>query len=220
MSQLANYVGESWLFPLKSALNLFQEEIAPVLSLRKQELMSQSDETGQVQMFTKESQVFRALQGCPYPSVRFVVIGEKPIPSEFSTGLCFDQRINTPTNQMSASCRCFLRLLQSRGTIALGNPHSYLEHLPRQGVLLLNSQWTTEKVAPERHELLPWRKFTEELVLQLQKIPRPITWVLMGKNKGLQIANDRHTVVRGPLIGPASLRFWQQNFPFHDGIIW
>lgn len=195
------YVGESWLWPLNVPLTLFKEKIAPELKRRNEEL-----ELDNRKITPDQAVVFRAFKECPFDQVRVVVVGQDPYhtPGK-ATGLAFD----CPKGETAPSLTNILKEIRRDygETKADTNERSHLEHLPSQGVLLLNSALTTEEgVAGSHYDI--WKPFLEETVKGLNKKPH-LVWVLWGKEaqKIKRLINPLHVVVEGAHPSP---------FSYHD----
>jgi uracil-DNA glycosylase len=123
-----------------------------------------------------------------------------------ATGLAFD---NPKSQKPSPSLRNILNELErdtGAPSKALSNATSYLEHLPSQGVLLLNTALSVERENPGSHVDM-WRPFTEELVCQINARLSHVVWVLWGekaKKYKKSITNPTHKIVEGAHPSPFS----------------
>lgn len=193
------YIGETWIWPLQSALDVFTDTIAPVLKIRK------TNET----IFPADSVVLRAFKEVPYDKVRVVILGQDPYHTRgYATGLAFD----TPKGLMAPSLRNIIKEVKADvGSFEGDNNNlSHFEHLPPQGVLLLNSALTVPEGKPGEHSSI-WKEFIEEVVKSLQK-RNDIVWVLWGKHAQSfkpQITNDSHKVVEGAHPSPFSYHLFK-----------
>lgn len=188
----APYVGESWIFPLQLAFPILQDRIAPAIKEAKKF-------TNKV--FPTESLVMRAFKEVPFHDVRVVILGQYPYNNGLATGLAFD----APKRSMTPALRIIIKeILADVGTFSgESNVLSYLEHLPPQGVLLLNSSLTAPEGKVEAHRVL-WREFIEEVVKALQQRDN-IVWVLWGRsvqNFSKGFTNKTHKVVEGANPSP------------------
>lgn len=198
-------MGESWVWPLDRPLTIFKDQIAPVLKRRNEELIATDSK-----VTPEQSVVFRAFLECPYDKVRVVVVGQDPYhtPGQ-ATGLCFD----VPIGSTAPSLTNILKEIRKDYGSAKAdtNEHSHLEHLPKQGVLLLNSALTTEEGVAGSHLDL-WAPFLEQTVIGLNKKPY-LVWVLWGKKaqKLRPLINPNHGIVEGAHPSPFSY-----HDTFHD----
>lgn len=195
------FVGETWITPLYRALTIFKNEIAPVLRSRNIELEKEGKK-----VTPEENSVFRAFNQTPFDSVRVVVVGQDPYPTRGdATGLAFDV---PRSRKLAASLRNILNEIRTDvgESVAEGNESSYLEHLPAQGVLLLNKALTTDEGAMGAHIAL-WKSFLAETVGALNKRPH-LVWVLWGKKAQelMPLINPDHSVIIGPHPSPFSFK--------------
>lgn len=216
---LKPFVAEDWLFPADQAFRIFRDNIAPELKTQK--------DSG-ITIFPSESNIFRAFKETPFSEVRVVICGQDPYHDPGSAvGLCFD---NPKSQKPSPSLRNILREIENdtgKPSLASTNSLSYLEHLPSQGVLLLNAALTVKQGTAGSHHTL-WRNFTPEIIKALNKKPE-IVWVLWGndakKFKG-QI-NSKHIIIEGGHPSPFSIKsfkggkyFTQVNHHLKTKINW
>lgn len=194
---LKGLVGESWIWPLGKAFDYFKDTIVPEL------------EENDNDIYPSQHNVFRAFKEVPFDCVRVIILGQDPYHNPGSaTGLAFD---NPKTQKPSPSLRNILKEIQddlSEASLADTNVSSYLEHLPSQGVLLLNTALTVEKGKPGSHLQL-WRPFTYELIFQCNARMSNVVWVLWGdkaqKYRKL-ITNPTHKIVVGAHPSPFSYK--------------
>ena len=120
--------------------------------------------------------------------------------------MCFD---NPKSQKPSPSLSNILKEIEADlGTPsqAFDNVSSYLEHLPSQGVLLLNAALTVERENPGSHLKL-WKPFTEELIHQINTRLPNVVWVLWGKPAQKfekLITNKTHKIGKGAHPSPFS----------------
>jgi uracil-DNA glycosylase len=218
---LSHLVHSSWLTNASQAFDKFKLAVVPTLN----------EEAKTKVVFPAVHNIFRALKEVPFDRVRVVIIGQDPYHDAGSaTGLAFD---NPKSQKPSPSLRNILREIASdTGTPSKANENnlSYMEHLPGQGVLLLNSAFTVEEGKPGSH-LAIWEPFFKELLTSLNKSHTPIVWVLWGKkaqaHKSL-ITNPKHHVMEGVHPSPFSARngffggrfFTRINSLLNNAIVW
>lgn len=199
-SNFAPFVGETWIFPLGKAFDLFHKDIAPALK----EVKKSSE------IFPKDSLVMRAFKEVPYHDVKVVILGQRPyLSGELATGLAFD----TPKWCMSPTLRNIIKEIKADvGTFSgESNLFSHFEHLPSQGVLLLNAALTNSAGSFKHTDA--WRGFTEEVIKSLQK-RNDIVWVLWGKDVVTFkefISNGTHKVVEGAHPSPFSYHLYKEQ---------
>lgn len=212
-TNLSHLVHDTWLEQAPKAFDLFKKTIVPTLNARATELAEFNsfikDRKDCKEIYPTVHLIFRALKEVPFDKVRVVIVGQDPYHDAGSaTGLAFD---NPKSQKPSPSLRNILKEIASdtgKPSKADENKLSYLEHLPGQGVLLLNAALTVEKGQPGSH-LAIWEPFFKELLTSLNKSDRSIVWVLWGKkcqaHKSL-ITNPKHHVIEGVHPSPFSAR--------------
>ena len=211
---LSNFVGESWLTPLSGAFDYFKEKIIPYLKAEKERLEIcnlESPESKKQTIYPSTlANVFRAFKETPYNTVRVVIIGQDPYHDGSATGIAFD---NSKTKRPSPSLRNILKeIVKDCGeTQATENVLSYLEHLPSQGVLFLNTALTVVSKEPLSHVPI-WAPFTEEVIKVLNKRDQ-IVWVLWGTKAHAfePKINPRHVIVKGAHPSPFSYHLFKDK---------
>ena len=198
-NNLSHLVHNSWLIHSSKAFDYFKSSVVPYLN--------KVAETEVV--FPAVHNIFRSLKELPYENVRVVILAQDPYHDFGSAiGLAFD---NPKSRKPSPSLRNILREIESdtkTPSISGENQLSYLEHLPSQGVLLLNTALTVEKGKPGSH-LAIWDPFSKELITSLNKSNSSIVWVLWGKKAQTHktlITNSKHHIITGAHPSPFSAR--------------
>ena len=131
--------------------------------------------------------VFKAFRLCSVHNLRVVICGQDPYNNYINnrpvaTGLAFANTFDTPKEKYSPS----LEVLKE-SIINFSIPHNRvifdpsLESWEKQGVLLLNTALTCERLKPNSHVLL-WRPFITSLISNLGKYTSGIVYVLMGSS--------------------------------------
>jgi len=123
--------------------------------------------------------LFTALRLTGPESVRCVILGQDPYPTPgHAHGLAFSVR---PGVGIPRSLQNMYRELES--DLNLPRPESgSLTGWAEQGVLLLNNVLTVYEGAANSHKGWGWERFTARLLLTLRQEPRPIAFLLWGKN--------------------------------------
>ena len=82
-----------------------------------------------------------------------------------------------------------------------------LEYLAKQGVLLLNTTLTVSRGMANSHSSFGWDIFTDNIIKMLNKIDRPIVFILWGnpsiKKKAL-LNNPKHLIITSAHPSPLS----------------
>ena len=152
--------------------------------------------------YPEPNNMFRALNECPKPKV--VILGQDPYHDGSANGLAFDN--NFDTNKVSPSLKNILKelftdlefddgeLLEARREVYT----SHLEHLPQQGVLLLNTALTVKPKEAGSHTDI-WKEFTDAIVDEING-QDDVAWIRWGTHaKAFQsrITNTSHYIITG-----------------------
>lgn len=193
-------VGPTWVFPLGKAFDVLKQYIIPILE----------EESKTKTIYPLPHTIFRAFKEVAFDDVRVVILGMDPYHDGSATGIAFD---NPKDAKISPSLRNILKEIEEdTGKPSAGhmNASSYLEHLPSQGVLLLNAALTVEKSKPESH-LKIWEDFTKETIEALNNRHKRIVWVLWGKKaqKFKKYINPKHIIVESAHPSPFSYKLFK-----------
>lgn len=183
MEKYKTLMDSSWLEKLKPALEYTDTTIFPKLKEER--------EAGKV-IYPDQENIFRAFLETPLDDVKVVMLGQNPYHDGSATGIAFDNKRNpSPTKEnikflkkLSPSLLNVMTEMYEnsgenfRGTVRMDYTDSHLGHLPKQGVLLLNSALTVEKGIADSHMDL-WQPFTEEVIKVLNEKDN-IVWMLFG----------------------------------------
>ena len=153
------------------------------------------------------SQIFRAFELTPLPSVKVVILGQDPYhnPGE-AMGLSFSvpRGVRTPPSLRNI----FAEIHSDLGIQMSGSPD--LEPWARQGVLLLNSILTVEAGLAASHRGIGWQEFTDAVIRCISERCEGVVFLLWGnfaKAKASLIDTSRHHVLMAahpsPLAGGA-----------------
>lgn len=150
--------------------------------------------------------MFKALQKCNADNLKVVILAQDPYHNGSATGLAFD---NYKTEKPSPSLRNILTELRNDIGEFKGNENkeSYLEHLPAQGVLLLNVALSVKQGEPGS-DIEFWRPFTETIIKGINTQDN-IVWMLWGgyaKKYKEFITNPTHHVLEGAHPSPFSVK--------------
>lgn len=152
--------------------------------------------------------IFAALDLCPLPAVKVVIIGQDPYhgPGQ-AHGLCFSVQPGVP--QPPSLVNIFREINDDLGTPErrLDGTHGCLEPWARQGVLLLNAVLTVERGSPGSHQGKGWERFTDRIVEILNERRDHLVFMLWGayaQRKGAMVDRARHCVLSAPHPSPLS----------------
>ena len=156
-------------------------------------------------VYPPAGQIFRALDLCPLPQVRVVLLGQDPYHGAGQAeGLSFSVPDGVPAPPS-------LRNIKQEITSDLGRPSIIREGnlLPwvQQGVLLLNATLTVRSGQAASHQGLGWETFTDEVITTINRQREHIVFLLWGtpaRRKASMIDRSRHLVLEAPHPSPLS----------------
>ena len=155
-------------------------------------------------IYPQNSEVFSAMQSCPFEQVKVVILGQDPYHGEGQAhGLCFSVK---PGTTFPPSLKNIFKELNSD----LGIPSPAGGSLIRwaeQGVLLLNSVLTVEANRPASHANLGWERFTDRVIDEVSSRKSNVVFLLWGAyahKKGMRIDEKKHLVLKAPHPSPFS----------------
>lgn len=198
------HVGKEWSANAGRAFSEFFQNVAPAL---RQQVVEGTT------IYPSESQIFKAFLKCPYDKTRVVILGMDPYHNGQAIGLSFDSVRDKPPARSLA--RILKKIEQETGSkVWEENKVSYLQHLPGQGVLMLNTALTVVAGQPGSHLEL-WATFTQ-LVLDALQNKDNLVWILWGgpaKKYKRFIVNPTHKIVEGAHPSPlAQNRFFENDY--------
>lgn len=194
----------------------WQDVLAPALQAPWfQELWSfVESERATGQVFPPADEVFAAFAHTPYAQVKLVLIGQDPYHDDGQAhGLCFSVKHGVPA---PPSLRNMFKELQTDLGVAPPE-HGNLEGWARQGVLLLNAVLTVRAHEANSHKDRGWERFTDEVIMALDRRPEPVVFALWGayaQKKGKLVTSPRHVVVTAAHPSPLSARKFFDSKPF------
>jgi len=156
-------------------------------------------------VYPPAGQIFRALDLCPLPQVRVVLLGQDPYHGAGQAeGLSFSVPDGVPAPPS-------LRNIKQEIASDLGRPSIIREgNLPpwvQQGVLLLNATLTVRSGQAASHQGLGWETFTDEVITTINHQREHIVFLLWGtpaRRKASMIDRSRHLVLEAPHPSPLS----------------
>ena len=153
--------------------------------------------------------IFRALDLCPLPSVKVVIIGQDPYHQRGQAhGLCFSvpNGVAPPPSLLNI----FQEINSDLGTEEgreIRRGRGCLEGWTRQGVLLLNSVLTVLEKRAGSHQAQGWERFTDAVVGAVNSQLDGVVFLLWGgkaREKGMLVDRSRHHVLEAAHPSPLS----------------
>ena len=154
-------------------------------------------------IYPKKEDIFKALEITSYEDTKVVILGQDPYHEEGQAmGLSFSvpRGVKLPPSLVNI----FKELNRSCG---IDNSCGDLTSWANQGVLLLNTTLTVEEGKANSHQNLGWSKFTDRIIIELNKKTSPVIFVLWGGNsikKKELITNKIHHVLTSAHPSPLS----------------
>lgn len=161
---------------------------------------------GNVPIYPKGSQIFRAMDMLPIHKVKVVILGQDPYHGEGQAeGLAFSvPKGMTPPPSLVNIKNEIKSDLGRDSIIKDGNLVPWVE----QGVLLLNTTLTVRKSQAGSHANIGWETFTDAIISVLNKEMENIVFMLWGshaRRKGAMIDRSKHFILEAPHPSPLSV---------------
>ncbi len=155
-------------------------------------------------IYPPKEDVFNAYKMTPLSDVKVLILGQDPYhePGQ-AHGLCFSVRegIAVPPSLVNI----YKELHDDIGFTIPDN--GYLVKWAKQGVMLLNTVLTVREHAADSHKGKGWEQFTDATIAALNKLDRPIVYMLWGRNaqqKSSMLDNPKQLVLKAPHPSPLS----------------
>ena len=166
--------------------------------------------------YPKGSDIFAALDHCPFQETKVVIIGQDPYhgPNQ-ANGLCFSVKDTIP--HPPSLVNIFKEIKVDVGTEypKSGN----LERWAAQGVLLLNATLTVRAHQAGSHQKKGWEQFTDAIITTLSREQEGLVFLLWGgfaKKKAQLVDETKHHILTSGHPSPLSANrgFWFGNQHF------
>lgn len=153
-------------------------------------------------IYPKKEDLFNAFHVTPYKDVKVVILGQDPYFNEGQAhGMCFSVK---PGVKIPPSLMNIYKELNLELGLKIPN-NGYLMKWAKQGVFLLNTVLTVRKGQPNSHKDIGWINFTDAVIELLNKIDRPVVFLLWGNNakeKKKFLNNKKHLVLEASHPSP------------------
>lgn len=155
-------------------------------------------------VFPPSQDIFNALHYTPYSNVKVVILGQDPYHEvNQAHGLCFSV---LPGNPAPPSLQNIYKELNSDLGCSIPN-NGYLRKWAEEGVLMLNTVLTVREHAANSHQGKGWEQFTDAIIEAVNRIDRPIVFMLWGRpaQKKIQMLDgSRHLILTAAHPSPLS----------------
>ena len=164
------------------------------------------NEYSQNKIYPEKDDIFNALKYTSFADTKVVIIGQDPYHGEGQAhGLCFSVKKGV---KVPPSLKNIYKELKDDVDFIIP-PHGELVNWAKQGVLMLNNVLTVREANPNSHKGKGWEKFTDRVILELDKKETPVVFLLWGANaqkKAEMITNPIHKKLISVHPSPLSAR--------------
>lgn len=177
-----------------------------------QDFLASEERSGAV-IYPPASEVFSALNLCPFDKVKVVICGQDPYHgSGQGHGMAFSVQKGV---KLPPSLKNIIQ--EAMDDVSIPAPSDgNLESWAQQGVLLLNAVLTVRNGEANSHKSRGWEKFTDEIIQLLNdKKEKGIVFLLWGNpaaKKASCVDEDKHVVIR--TSHPSPLGATKTDSPF------
>ncbi len=146
-------------------------------------------------IFPKKNKIFETFKLTKFNQTKVVIIGQDPYyKKNQANGLAFSINKNIKLTE------CIKNIYKEikNEFINFNIPkHGCLKKWSRQGILLLNSILTVEENKPLSHKNIGWEKFTNNIILYINKYLNNIIFVLWGNyaKKKIKLINKKKHII-------------------------
>jgi uracil-DNA glycosylase len=156
-------------------------------------------------VYPPKEDLFTAFHLTPLHEVKVVVLGQDPYHNERQAhGLSFS--VMPEQDKIPPSLQNIYKELNR--DLGLFTPNNgYLHKWATQGVLLLNTILSVRAHMANSHQKKGWEQFTDAAILAVNKIDRPVVFLLWGKlsqAKKKMLTNPKHWILEAPHPSPLS----------------
>ena len=162
------------------------------------------EEYSRVVVYPPADDIFNAFHFTPLDRVKVVILGQDPYHNDGQAhGLCFSVKpeVEVPPSfvniyqELHDDCGCYIP------------NNGYLEKWAKLGVLMLNTVLTVRAHQANSHKGIGWEEFTDAAIRILNKIDRPMVFLLWGRPaqmKKSMLNNPKHLILEAPHPSPLS----------------
>lgn len=157
-----------------------------------------------VVVYPPSEEIFTAFNLTDLDDVKVLILGQDPYhePGQ-AHGLSFSVK---PGVQIPPSLMNIYKELHDELGLYIPN-NGYLTKWAKQGVLMLNTVLTVRAHNANSHKGLGWEEFTDAAICALNKLDKPIVYMLWGSNacsKSKMLNNSKQLVLKAPHPSPLS----------------
>ena len=163
------------------------------------------EEYAKTTIYPPAEDIFNALHYTPLSEVKVVILGQDPYHNvNQAHGLCFS--VLPSQLEIPPSLQNIYKELEADLGCKIPN-NGYLEKWAKQGVLMLNTVLTVRAHQANSHQNKGWEQFTDAIIREVNKIDRPVVYLLWGRPAQSKIAmldNPKHLILKAPHPSPLS----------------
>ena len=163
------------------------------------------EEYAKTTIYPPADDIFNALHYTPLNEVKVVILGQDPYHNvNQAHGLCFSVLPSQP--EIPPSLQNIYKELEADLGCKIPN-NGYLEKWAKQGVLMLNTVLTVRAHQANSHQNKGWEQFTDAIIREVNKIDRPVVYLLWGRpaqSKISMLNNPKHLILKAPHPSPLS----------------
>ena len=162
-------------------------------------------EYAETTIYPPAEDIFNALHYTPLSEVKVVILGQDPYHNvNQAHGLCFS--VLPSQSDIPPSLQNIYKELEADLGCKIPN-NGYLEKWAKQGVLMLNTVLTVRAHQANSHQNKGWEQFTDAIIREVNKIDRPVVYLLWGRPAQTKISmlnNPKHLILKAPHPSPLS----------------
>jgi uracil-DNA glycosylase len=164
-------LGEEWTMKLRDTLR--SDYAGKLINFLNKEYTTKV-------VYPKREDIFRAFRLTPFSEVKVVILGKDPYPDGKANGLAFSNREDALF--YSPSLTKIFDFIEREYHDGLTFDFDFtLEEWARQGVLLLNTSLTVERLKIGSHHK-PWKKFTKAVIDSINEYHTGVVFMLWGND--------------------------------------
>ncbi len=163
-----------------------------------------NEEYRHYKVFPEGKELFAAFSLTPLSKVKVVILGQDPYHNDGQAhGLCFSVK---PGVEIPPSLKNIYKELHDELGLYIPD-NGCLTPWAEQGVLLLNTVLTVRAHQAFSHRGIGWERFTDAAIAAVDKLERPIVFMLWGRPAGEKadmLNNPAHLVLKAAHPSPLS----------------
>ena len=147
--------------------------------------------------------IFHAFSVTKFNDVKVVILGQDPY---HEVGQAHGLAFSVLCEKLPPSLKNIYKEMENDLNVKI-NQDGNLDYLAKQGVLLLNTTLTVRNHLAFSHKDYGWDVFTDNVIKELNKVDRPIVFILWGaaaQKKEMFLNNPKHCIIKSAHPSPLS----------------